>query len=286
RPNSSHVFSGETITLTCEVQGGETTEWTYEWRRDGSLLNRTNSKDWMFNISESSSGNYMCRCRRRDDWFSSTQWSEAFSLSVSGEPVLSVSPSWLNPGASVTLSCEGLEHQPAGWRFFWYKAVPDPSNISGTEQTHTAGFVCRAGRGEPKFYTHYSDVKFTWSAGQFISLLSIKIYIISNPHNKSESSQQAVNGVFFYHNDKLIHNDSRGELKISARRKMFDGFYSRKTFKKQMMMSWNMLLSFLFPVTVSSSVSSSFPVMLIVGPVVGIVLIIVLLLLWSCRRSN
>ncbi|XP_016523146.1 sialoadhesin-like, partial [Poecilia formosa] len=188
RPNSSHVFSGETITLTCEVQGGETTEWTYEWRRDGSLLNRTNSKDWMFNISESSSGNYMCRCRRRDDWFSSTQWSEAFSLSVSvsnlspaspPQPVLSVSPSWLNPGASVTLSCEGLEHQPAGWRFFWYKAVPDPSkwdqkpfykyellpdSISGTEQTHTAGFVCRAGRGEPKFYTHYSDVKFTWSA--------------------------------------------------------------------------------------------------------------------------
>uniref|UniRef100_A0A087XSK8 Ig-like domain-containing protein n=1 Tax=Poecilia formosa TaxID=48698 RepID=A0A087XSK8_POEFO len=85
RPNRPHVFSGETITLTCEVQGGETTEWKCDWNRDGSLVNRTNSKDWMFNISESSSGNYMCRCRRRDDWFSSTQWSEAFTLSVSGE---------------------------------------------------------------------------------------------------------------------------------------------------------------------------------------------------------
>uniref|UniRef100_A0A3B3TRC1 Ig-like domain-containing protein n=1 Tax=Poecilia latipinna TaxID=48699 RepID=A0A3B3TRC1_9TELE len=107
------------------------------------------------------------------------------------QPVLSVSPSWLNPGASVTLSCEGLEHQPAGWRFFWYKAVPKPSSSSytsellpgstnGTEQnsntvhgpTLTAGFVCRAGRGEPEFYTYYSEPKFVWSAGQFVSLCS------------------------------------------------------------------------------------------------------------------
>ncbi|XP_017164000.1 uncharacterized protein LOC108166858 [Poecilia reticulata] len=102
------------------------------------------------------------------------------------QPVLSVSPSWLNPGASVTLSCEGLEHQPAGWRFFWYKAVPDPSkwnqkpfysyellpgSTNGTEQnfiidgpTHTAGFVCRAGRGEQLIYTDYSEPKLIWSA--------------------------------------------------------------------------------------------------------------------------
>ncbi|XP_043953135.1 uncharacterized protein LOC122820034 isoform X2 [Gambusia affinis] len=39
-------------------------------------------------------------------------------------------------------------------------------------------------------------------------------------------------------------------------------------------------------VTVSSSVGSSFPVMLIVGPVVGVVLIVLLLLLWRCRRSK
>ncbi|KAK5622210.1 hypothetical protein CRENBAI_007959 [Crenichthys baileyi] len=77
------VFSGGTITLTCEVQGGETTEWTYEWRRSGTAVNQTHSKDWTFRVSESSSGDYMCQCRRRDDWYSSTQWSEAVTLSVS-----------------------------------------------------------------------------------------------------------------------------------------------------------------------------------------------------------
>ncbi|KAM4536322.1 uncharacterized protein PAE49_020970 isoform 2-T3 [Odontesthes bonariensis] len=97
-------------------------------------------------------------------------------------PVLTVSPSWLSPGASVTLSCQ-VEHPSAGWRFYWYKAVPDPSESSysyellpdsntGTEhgsyiihgQTHTAGYVCRAGRGDPVYYTHYSRPEFVWSA--------------------------------------------------------------------------------------------------------------------------
>ncbi|MEQ2223269.1 hypothetical protein ILYODFUR_035022, partial [Ilyodon furcidens] len=82
QPNLPQIFSGETITLTCEVQGGETTEWTYEWR-SGTVIHRTNSKDWTFRVSESSSGDYMCQCRRRDDWYSSTQWSESITLSVS-----------------------------------------------------------------------------------------------------------------------------------------------------------------------------------------------------------
>ncbi|MEQ2257478.1 hypothetical protein ILYODFUR_035270, partial [Ilyodon furcidens] len=83
QPNRPQIFSGETITLTCEVQGGETTEWTHEWRRSGTAVNQTHSKDWTFRVSESSSGDYMCQCRRRDDWYSSTQWSESITLSVS-----------------------------------------------------------------------------------------------------------------------------------------------------------------------------------------------------------
>lgn len=102
-------------------------------------------------------------------------------------PVLTVSPSWLSPGASVTLNCE-VEHPSAGWSFYWYKAVPDLSEKSssyellpdgsGTAQdsyiihgqTHTAGYVCRAGRGDPEYHTDHSQPKFVWSAGQFVSL--------------------------------------------------------------------------------------------------------------------
>ncbi|XP_072232985.1 uncharacterized protein [Leuresthes tenuis] len=104
------------------------------------------------------------------------------SLSAEPRPVLTVSPSWLSPGASVTLSCQ-VEHPSAGWRFYWYKAAPDrskksysyellPESNNRTEhdsyiihgQTHTAGYVCRAGRGDPEYYTDYSDSEFVWSA--------------------------------------------------------------------------------------------------------------------------
>ncbi|XP_062422282.1 uncharacterized protein LOC134133019, partial [Pungitius pungitius] len=94
------------------------------------------------------------------------------------QPVLTVSPSWTSPGDSVTLTCS-VGPPSAGWRFFWFKAVHKLSpynytydllagSTTGTEQgsyvlhgqTHTAGYVCRAGRGDPVIYTLYSDVKF------------------------------------------------------------------------------------------------------------------------------
>ncbi|XP_017164086.1 uncharacterized protein LOC108166877 [Poecilia reticulata] len=77
------MFSGETITLTCEVQGGETTEWTYEWRRSGTTVKLGNDKDLNVTISESNSGDYMCQCRLRDDWYSVTKWSEKIPVSLS-----------------------------------------------------------------------------------------------------------------------------------------------------------------------------------------------------------
>ncbi|XP_054881171.1 obscurin-like [Poeciliopsis prolifica] len=93
-------------------------------------------------------------------------------------PVLIVSPSWLSPGASVTLNCE-VKPSSEEWRFYWYQAVPEvsqnkykyepvPGRADGTEedfcrikgQTHTAAYVCRAGRGIPEVFTPYSEMKF------------------------------------------------------------------------------------------------------------------------------
>uniref|UniRef100_A0A3P9MZC7 Ig-like domain-containing protein n=1 Tax=Poecilia reticulata TaxID=8081 RepID=A0A3P9MZC7_POERE len=297
-------------------------------------------------------------------------------------PVLSVSPSWLNPGASVTLSCE-VKPQDAGWRFFWYKAFIKPSSssysyellpgsTSGTEQnftingpTHTAGFVCKAGRGEPENYTEYSEPKFIWSAdphpaaslsvnpdrvqhfrsesvslscegktaewrvrkfierdslsdftcsiwgemtgstctinmnqfhsgvywcesesGEFSNAVNITVHG-SPVHPVTEgdpvtlrcrNKAQLLSKVFFYHNDKLIHNDSKGELNISAVSKSDEGFYKCQHSGKDSPRSW---MSVREPV--SSPISSL--VMLTVG-IVLIILIILLILLWRCRRSK
>uniref|UniRef100_A0AAQ4RIU7 Ig-like domain-containing protein n=1 Tax=Gasterosteus aculeatus aculeatus TaxID=481459 RepID=A0AAQ4RIU7_GASAC len=125
----------------------------------------------------SDGSSYKCRFKDKE--------SEIEYLKYVPRPVLTVSPSWTSPGDSVTLTCS-VGPPSAGWRFFWYKAVPDLSRYytyytyellaggtTGTEQdsyilhgqTHTAGYVCRAGRGDPVFYTQFSRVKFVWSGG-------------------------------------------------------------------------------------------------------------------------
>ncbi|KAG7330486.1 hypothetical protein KOW79_006708 [Hemibagrus wyckioides] len=71
-------------------------------------------------------------------------------------------------GTSVTLSCT-LKPQSAGWKFYWIKPTQS-TNTSETEtETHHyfissvrvsdgGQYRCRAGRGNPVYYTHYSDV--------------------------------------------------------------------------------------------------------------------------------
>uniref|UniRef100_A0A3Q4GDR2 Ig-like domain-containing protein n=1 Tax=Neolamprologus brichardi TaxID=32507 RepID=A0A3Q4GDR2_NEOBR len=260
-------------------------------------------------------------------------------------PVLTVSPSWLSPGASVTLNCE-VEHPSAGWSFYWYKAVPDLSEKSssyellpdgsGTAQdsyiihgqTHTAGYVCRAGRGDPEYHTDHSRPKFVWSAdvhsaasltvspdrvqhftsdsvsltcegnsaktrmrwfsdngqlnssnwsrmtgstcnintsesdtavywcesesGDFSNAVNISVHdsdpiLVSPVHPVTEetsvslscsSREKILSNVMFYHNDKIIQNDTRGELNISAVSKSDEGFYKCQYSGRESAQSW------------------------------------------------
>ncbi|CAI5682897.1 unnamed protein product [Oreochromis niloticus] len=125
QPNWPQIFRGETITLTCEVQeGGETTEWEYEWRGPSTPTQWTHNNDVTFRVSESSSGDYMCKSRRRDDSYSSTEWSEAFTLSVSisNKVVVKQQPNWpqIFRGETITLTCEVQEGgETIEWESQW-----------------------------------------------------------------------------------------------------------------------------------------------------------------------
>ncbi|XP_026018193.1 sialoadhesin-like isoform X1 [Astatotilapia calliptera] len=392
-PNWSEIYRGETITVRCEIHGGDT-EWDYEWETN-SMIKAPNQNEYRIrSASSSNSGNYRCKGRMKSSQHETTEWSDSVTLTVSDNeprPVLTVSPSWLSPGASVTLNCE-VEHPSAGWSFYWYKAVPDLSEKSssyellpdgnGTAQdsyiihgqTHTAGYVCRAGRGDPEYHTDHSRPKFVWSAdvhsaasltvspdrvqhftsdsvsltcegnftewrvrkfsedgrlysdcrrmtgstcdintsksdtavywcesgsGEFSSAVNITVQndgngpiLVSPVHPVTEGAsvslscslrtQKILSNVFFYHNDKLIENDPRGELKISAVSKSDEGFYKCQYSGRESAQSWMSV-----KVTVSGADSSSSPVWLIVGLVCGVSLIIILLLLlYRCRQSK
>ncbi|XP_071372043.1 Fc receptor-like protein 5 isoform X2 [Centroberyx affinis] len=396
QPNWPQIYSGETITLRCEIQGGEDTEWEYEWRTTNSYRPPKQNEFRISSVYTYHNGDYECKGRQRSGQQSSTEWSSAFKLTVSYKPrsVLTVSPVWLSPGASVTLSCK-VEGSSAGWRFYWYKAVPKlsdnsytyellPGSNDGTAEgsyilhgpTHTGGYMCRAGRGDPVFYTDDSEPKFIWSgdrrssasvtvspnrtqhfssesvslscegnstewrvkrfteggylthcspywgsmtgskcninniqfsavywcesgSGEFSNAVNItgqygSLILVSPVHPVTEGDSVTLgcksrtgplrSNVDFYQNDKLIQNETRGEMTIHAVSKSDEGFYKCKYSEypgTESLQSW-MAVKF----AVSSPTSSSLPVWLIIGLVTVILLIILLLLLCCYRKSK
>uniref|UniRef100_A0AAQ4QCF7 Ig-like domain-containing protein n=1 Tax=Gasterosteus aculeatus aculeatus TaxID=481459 RepID=A0AAQ4QCF7_GASAC len=179
--NWSPLFTGETVTFICDPRDGKDTDWSYSFRRNGYAF--TTERPTKYTSPPlSKEEEYQCVAHHKITPFV-TRESNKVSLNLSDvhRPNLTVSPSWTSPGGSVTLTCS-VEPPSAGWRFFWYQAVPElpftsytyellPGNTTGTEQdsyilhgqTHTAGYACRAGRGDPVFYTSYSRLMFVWS---------------------------------------------------------------------------------------------------------------------------
>ncbi|XP_030287734.1 uncharacterized protein LOC115590496 isoform X2 [Sparus aurata] len=353
QPSWPKIYYQETITLKCEIENGGDTEWEYAWALPRPYLPYHQNEYMIKDAQSSDAGDYRCMGREKSGQ-SQTEWSDPFSLTLSDKPlpVLTVSPSWLSAGASVTLTCS-VKDQSAGWRFYWYKTGHDPSDndysyellpgsSSGTEQdsyivhgqTHTAGYVCRAGRGDPVSYTYYSEPKFVWSAdfhpaasltcpywgtvtgstckthtsqyidgvywcesetGQFSNAVNItgqysEIILVSPVHPVAEGhsvtlgcklkTETVLSNVDFYKDGQLIQNGTRRELTIPAVSKSDEGFYKCKgKDSPHGWQSWTSPKSWMSVKSVTRPESSSFPVLLIVGLVCGVLLIILLLLL-------
>ncbi|XP_062305942.1 basement membrane-specific heparan sulfate proteoglycan core protein-like [Osmerus eperlanus] len=205
KPNWSQIFKGESVTLRCDIQGTEDTDWEYEWWRPGVSMTRWTEQEYkIIRAEESHSGDYKCRGQHGTDH---SEWSSVVKLGVKDrpQPVLRVSPSWRNPGDSVTLSCE-VGDSSTGWSFFFYRAAPSLPDqpysvelLSDREQTtgnsstlqlaapsHTAGYMCRAGRGETVYYSDYSNPQFHWS-GDPHSSVSLSVSTNRSQHLVSDS---------------------------------------------------------------------------------------------------
>ncbi|XP_043952810.1 uncharacterized protein LOC122819858 [Gambusia affinis] len=413
-PDREQHFTSESVTLNC---GGNSTEWRvmefgenhFGWMRfwvEDDELHVSDCSNWgemtgsscTINSHRYHEGLYWCES-------GSGEFSNAVNIRINDAPrsVLTVSPSWLSPGASVTLNCE-VKPSSTGWRFYWYKAVPDrsqyqyrykllPGSINGTVensfiihgQKHTAGFACRAGRGNPEYFTHYSEPTFVWTtdshpaaslsvspdreqhftsesvtlncsgksaewrvmtfgensfggircrvgenelhvsdcsnwgemtgssctinsrwsfktvlwcesgSGEFSNAVNISIsarglLLVSPVHPVTEGAsvtlscrmreQNQLSNVIFYHNDKLIQHNSRGELKISAVSQSDEGFYKCEHSGNVSPQSWMTVKA------PSGPGSSSFPVLFVTRSVIGIMVLILLLLICCIQKPK
>ncbi|XP_025761454.1 low affinity immunoglobulin gamma Fc region receptor III isoform X1 [Oreochromis niloticus] len=150
-----------------------------------------------------------------------------------------------------------------------------------TSKSDTAVYWCESGSGE-----FSSAVNITVQNDGNGPILVSPVHPVTEGASVSLScslrTQKILSNVFFYHNDKLVQNDTRGELKISAVSKSDEGFYKCQYSGRESAQSWMSV-----KVTVSGADSSSSPVWLIVGLVCGVSLIIILLLLlYRCRQSK
>ncbi|XP_047240978.1 uncharacterized protein LOC124880102 isoform X2 [Girardinichthys multiradiatus] len=391
-PNREKHFTSDNVQLYCE---GKSASWRVK-RFTNSWSDSTDCSDWG-TLSESS-------CTINSSWShlsvywcesGSGEFSNAVNITIHApKPLLTVSPSWLSPGASVTLICE-VEHPSAEWRFYWYKAVPDPSYLNykfkllpgsreGTVNdtyvirgtTHTVGYACRTERRNPEYPTDYSEPKYVWSAGSYptvsftvspdreqhspsvsvtlscgtnsaewrvmkfsekgyianiencpglwtttgssctfsthlrhqsgvywcesgsgefsnavnISVHNRDLLLVSPVHPVTEGTsvilickqrgENTLSNVIFYNNEKLVQNDSRGELNISAVSQSDEGFYKCEHSGKVSPQSWMAVQA------ASRPESSLFIVLLVTGSVGGVILIIFLLLLCHFRQSK
>ncbi|KAI4891788.1 hypothetical protein NFI96_032052, partial [Prochilodus magdalenae] len=181
----SPVFTGESVTLKCEINphGG----WTYQWykqSKQGKWAAVYQSENYTVNRDTvtirgdavTDGDQYYCKVKRPDNP-SSTQISNTVTLTVQGKLKPELTSSHKGAaliGSPVVLHCK--LNQSARWKFYWSKHTQNPENETETETpSYTISSVsvsdrgeywCRAGRGDPVYYTHYSDALWINTTGE------------------------------------------------------------------------------------------------------------------------
>ncbi|KAL7880606.1 hypothetical protein SRHO_G00028600 [Serrasalmus rhombeus] len=144
------VFSGETVSLRCDIQGGGVSNWQYSWFKDGSSTPVSNEEQYSISsVTESHRGTYTCRGTvRGTSRYSHT--SDAVTLTVSALPraTLTVEPRWspVFTGESVTLKCE-IDYY-SDWGYQWYKG----SSRTAVSQSQTNTFTIRSAADQGQYW--------------------------------------------------------------------------------------------------------------------------------------
>ncbi|XP_036435613.1 Fc receptor-like protein 3, partial [Colossoma macropomum] len=134
------------------------------------------------NVDQSHAGVYTCKGTQSTGRIY-THTSEAVTLTVSGEfrPTITLNHNRpLLTGNTVTLYCK--LPQSAGWTFYWSKhtqnsekeTITNVYTISSVSLSDGGQYWCRAGRGNPVYYTHYSDALWVNVTDSTKAVVSIK----------------------------------------------------------------------------------------------------------------
>uniref|UniRef100_A0A3Q4MCI3 Ig-like domain-containing protein n=1 Tax=Neolamprologus brichardi TaxID=32507 RepID=A0A3Q4MCI3_NEOBR len=248
-PNWSEIYRGETITVRCEIHGGDT-EWDYEWETNSMIKAPNQNKYRIRSASSSNSGNYRCKGRMKSSQHKTTEWSDSVTLTVSDNvhsaASLTVSPDRVQhfTSDSVSLTCEGnftegrvRKFSEDGRLYSVCRRMTGSTCDINTSKSDTGVYWCESGSGE-----FSSAVNITVQNDGNGPILVSPVHPVTEGASVSLScslrTQKILSNVFFFHNDKLLQNDTRGELKISAVSKSDEGFYKCQYSGRESAQSW------------------------------------------------
>uniref|UniRef100_A0A669E7Q4 Ig-like domain-containing protein n=1 Tax=Oreochromis niloticus TaxID=8128 RepID=A0A669E7Q4_ORENI len=171
QPPWPQIYSGETVTVRCEIQGGEGAQWTYEWR-PAKLNTPPTYSEYRITVTESDSGGYSCRGKRS---FSRTEWSDALTVVSKPKAELRADRTAVPVGGSVTLTCSvspsssSSSSSSSGWKYYWYRDGKSYEALTNGQISVSEGglYSCRGGRGEPVYYTEDSESVRIDTTGEF-----------------------------------------------------------------------------------------------------------------------
>ncbi|KAI4877306.1 hypothetical protein NFI96_005865 [Prochilodus magdalenae] len=237
----SPLFTGESVTLKCEIQSYS--NWRYQWYKGSSGTAVSQSQTNTFTIrSAADQGQYWCR-GERDNRPTSSQNSNRVSLSVAERPKPELTSSHKGAaliGSPVVLYCK-LDPS-AGWKLYWSKHTQNPENETETETpSYTISSVsvsdggqywCRAGRGDPVYYTHYSDALWMNTTGGSVILESpvhpvpegdpLTLHCLYRHTKPSNLTAE------FYKDGSLLQTQTTVEMTIRTVSKSDEGLYHCK----------------------------------------------------------
>ncbi|XP_047674879.1 Fc receptor-like protein 2 [Tachysurus fulvidraco] len=160
------IFSGQKVTLTCEIRGHEETldvEWMYNWYKDGVLLSApVEYKDYSFSAF---SGKFSCIGKTKSD-SQTSETSPAVTLTVSESPkaVVTIKPdTHVFRGETVTLRCEIQGGGDTEWTYSWYKNTlyqdqkPQEFSLSSVRNENSGKYTCSVRRRSDYQSSEISD---------------------------------------------------------------------------------------------------------------------------------
>nr|XP_033465061.1 low affinity immunoglobulin gamma Fc region receptor II-like [Epinephelus lanceolatus] len=316
------VFEGDSVIMRCKHRN-PSNDMEAAFFKDGSRVENHQSRGaemTIHSVSKSDEGNYTCEfgdraeseatelrvegyvCRAgRGDPVYYTLYSEpkfVWSGDYHSAASLTVSPDRTQHFSRepVSLSCEGNSTEWRVRRFSEFGRTTHCSSSSSSWGTMTGSRCNMNSHWQSGVYWCESET------GQFSNAVNMTkqdgdIILVSPVHPVTEGdsvtlgcklrTEKVPYNVDFYKNDKLIQNVTGGELTISAVSKSDEGFYKCKGKKSQDQQSLTSPESWM---SVKSAPrlegSSPFPVLLIVGPVCGVLLILLLLLFLCLYRKS